>query len=637
MKFKKHYLHPLILTLTMVLLTLGKLAFLYVQTCSPKYTVLSFIRTAVLLGAIYITANQLLFRRFFAPKLIVHELLAVILLCDTVHYKYFGVFPSAAELQMLGEAAAAWESVKELLSPAYLIFFADLLLLPVYFLLHNKSTSFSIKRRFPAAITALLVFCIVLDGQLNGVDRFQTYDRFGLLHFHGKQIEDMLTGKVNQNLSSLSLKSLEDTTSQYLTMPKYFGLAENKNVVVIQVEALQNFVLNRYYNDQELTPNLNQLIRQDSLYFDNYYQHTGRGNTSDAEFVILHSLYATSKMPAYKKYANTELYGLPQILKDDGYSTAAFHGYKGEFWDRSKVYPTLGIDYFMSLEHFVVDEKLGWGISDKSMFRQTAAYLENAPKPFFSFIITLSSHHPYKLPKKNQSLQLLEKHEDTLLGNYLQAIRYTDAALGEFIEEMKALGLYDNTVFAIYGDHQAISAKDEVNAPLMTELLGFPYDVDEMIHVPLLIHIPNSNVQESNSIASGHVDFMPTMLNLLGISKGNIQFYGQDLCNAKKGLAPAQYMVPKGTFIGDELVYAASPDGVFEKGRAWNRKTREPVDLELCRTTYEKIIGDIDECEYLLSNNMLLGPVLEASAIQKAAEPPLWKKTLQKFLFFLKD
>ena len=71
---------------------------------------------------------------------------------------------------------------------------------------------------------------------------------------------------------------------------EYFGLAEGRNVFIIQVEAMQNFVIGASYEGQVITPNLNALIGNDSFYFDHYYYQIGGGNTSDAEFAVNNSL-----------------------------------------------------------------------------------------------------------------------------------------------------------------------------------------------------------------------------------------------------------------------------------------------------------------------------------------------------------
>ncbi len=224
---------------------------------------------------------------------------------------------------------------------------------------------------------------------------------------------------------------------------KYTGLGHNKNLIVIQVEALQGFVIDHYYNGQEITPpNLNKLIKeQGTVYFDRYYQLIGRGNTSDAEFVSNNSLYPSMDEPTYTQYADNVFYGLPWILRDNGYTAWAFHGYEKEFWNRDNAYVNQGFERFISEEDYDVVESIGFGITDEEFFKQSMTYLKELDNldnnPFYSFIITLTSHNPFNMPEEYHVLEIEDKHKDTILGNYLQAIHYTDKALGEFIEDLK--------------------------------------------------------------------------------------------------------------------------------------------------------------------------------------------------------
>lgn len=606
-----------LLTISMVLLTMSKIYVLYVNTSMPQHIFTTFLRTTALLAVIYIVLNYLLFRKVLAVSVVIHELLALIILADLMYYKYFEAFPSFHEVSMLPEAFAAKESVKELFKPVYLLLFADApLIWAVRLKLGEKLTQLHCKIKYPALIALVLAFITVFDCAAMTQDSFGAYNNSGLLHFHSKQVGEILRQGEDPMIEveeedTMYMKKLEKVVKKYKSTPKYFGIAKDRNVIVVQVEALQQFVIGMNYGGQEVTPNINKLLKKDTIYYDNYHQNTGKGNTSDAEFVSLNSLYPTITEPSYSKYANTKLYGLPKILKDLGYSTGAYHGYKAEFWRRNEIYPLAGFDHFESLETLKQDEIIGWGISDKSFFKQVTADFTKSQQPFFGFLITLTSHHPFKLPSQYNTLKLKQEHKNHIIGNYLQSVRYADAAIGVFIEELKKEGLYDNCIIAIYGDHQAITAADEENKKLMSELLGYEYDVEEMTNVPLIIHIPNSNIAKTNSIVSGQLDLMPTMLNLLGIDKGNIRFYGQDINNAEKGLASAQYMVPKGTFMDDEKVYLAARNGVFEHGKAWDRKTKKPIDLNLCREGYDRVIKAMKECEYLLTKDILFEDNIE--------------------------
>ena len=119
-----------------------------------------------------------------------------------------------------------------------------------------------------------------------------------------------------------------------------FGIAEGRNLIVLQMEALQNFVINRDYYGHEITPVLNNLIKdKGTIYFDNYYMQIAAGNTSDAEFATNNSLYGSVNSYTYEIYKNNTFRGLPVLLKERGYSTIAMHGYDGSFGAERYVSP----------------------------------------------------------------------------------------------------------------------------------------------------------------------------------------------------------------------------------------------------------------------------------------------------------
>jgi len=387
---------------------------------------------------------------------------------------------------------------------------------------------------------------------------------------------------------------------------KYTGVGKGKNLIVIQVEALQDFVIGLNYDGQEITPNLNKLIANESgLYFSKYFELIGRGKTSDAEFATQNSLYPSMDNETYTAYQDNTFYGLPWILRDNGYTSWAFHGYKKEFWNRDKVYPKQGFERFISEEDYQLGETLGFGLTDEDFFEQSISYIKEMKKPFYAFMITLSNHSPFEIPEKYQKISLRKEHKGTLLGNYFQTVHYTDEQIGKFIENLKREGLYEDTIICLYGDHFGLLTSDEKNVRVMTDFLGYPYDFDEMMNIPLIISIPGSGIKEEISNVGSHLDFLPTILNILGLKNEKGVMYGVDLVNSDKGFAPQQMYASKGSFIDNEKMFVMSKDGIYDHSRAFHLDTREPVDIKECRSSYERAIRELNKCDFLLKNNLM--------------------------------
>ncbi|HEY4544056.1 MAG TPA: LTA synthase family protein, partial [Tissierellaceae bacterium] len=390
------------------------------------------------------------------------------------------------------------------------------------------------------------------------------------------------------------------------------GIAKGKNLVVIQVESLQNFVMGLEYNNQEITPNLNKLVEDSStIYFDKFYQMIGKGNTSDAEFSTNNSLYPSMTGPSYGDYEQNNFNGLPWLLRDEGYTAWAFHGYKKDFWNRNNAYKAQGFQKFISEDDFNVKKEdiIGFGLNDEKFLNMSVDYIKELDSiddnPFYAFLITLTSHNPYKMPDSEEYLKIEDKYKDTILGDYFQSIYYTDKQIGNFIDRLKEEGLYDNTVFAIYGDHFGISAAHEDYKVIMDDFLEEEYTLEEMQNIPLLIHIPNEDINQTVSKVSSHLDFLPTIANLMDLDLSDSLIFGRDILNYKDTnyVATQTYMI-KGSFISDNEVFIMSRDGVFSNSTVYDINTKSKLNTDDYREIYEKLTSEINMCDYILKNNL---------------------------------
>ena len=563
-------------------------------------------------------------------------LISVLMLTNVLYNRYFHMFFS---LNMVSQASKLNEVggiALDLLKPSDLFLLIDPVLPAVFLLIMKKhrrdqKRSTGLTGLVPrilmlSAITGSLVFTAVnptssrLFTAISRQEIFSWHFMDSLFRSEANagstadiekklalELETKIKMAADSGSGSVPEKGSEKAAAEESSnRSRLHGIAEGRNLIVIQLEAFQNFLINAVYNGREITPNLNRLIAGESIYFSGYYQQLGRGNTSDAEFVTNNSLYPVIYGPVYEIYHRDQFYGLPWVLKEKGYMTAAFHGYIKSFWNRDKAYPEQGFDLFIGEEDFIIDEKIGFGLTDKSFFRQSADFLKKLEQPFYSFMITLSSHVPFKLPDSCQKLELVHEDSDTLFGNYIQAVHYADEAVGEFIDSLKANGLYDNSMIILYGDHFGIDCKSDA-AVRVKALLGRDYTYNEMLNIPLIVHIPGSGVHETVDTVGGQVDFMPTVLNLMGIPVNSLVMFGQDLLQADSGFVASQTYLIKGSFIDDHKVFEMARTGIFEDSRAWDRKTGEPVSIDTCREGYERAVSEIAKSTYLLENDLLRG------------------------------
>jgi len=464
-------------------------------------------------------------------------------------------------------------------------------------------------------ISALLIL-LLLVFNVSGSFLITSLSNQEIYSYHIKDIVNKVVGK---DSGSNYMTSISDSYQTEKNGP-LFGVAKEKNLIVIQVESLQNMVVNQTYNGQEITPNLNQLIKGNTIYFDHYYQQLGSGNTSDAEFATNNSIYGSLASYTYKLYANNYFRGLPKLLKEQGYETAVYHAHEDRnFWNRENAYYSIGFDTYYGgigghdIGQYDMTEWMGWGLTDTEFFKQSMDYLKQMTQPFYSFVITLSNHHPYKMLDKYQFIKLLPEDEDTIFGNYLNSAAYTDYAIGQFIQELKDAGLYENSIIAIYGDHMGLPKTEEEIFDSVSRFLGKDYDFDTMMNIPFIINIPGAeqNINQTVETTGGQLDFLPTIAYLMGFDSLDTVYFGHNLLTIDKGFVAEQTYMTKGSFFSDDVIYEMSRDGVFENGRAWNPKTGESVPVEECYAGYMKSMGLINASEYILKNDILAKIYLE--------------------------
>ena len=452
-------------------------------------------------------------------------------------------------------------------------------------------------------------------------------------------VKDILQHSFGEKASAESGCYLATNTYENQLDGDLFGASKGKNLIIVQMESVQNMVIGADYNGQEITPVFNELIKESgSIYFDNFYCQIGAGNTSDAEFAVNNSLFGSIESYTYQLFEDNYFYGLPKVMIDEGYDTAVFHGYKKEFWNRENIYPNLGFQRFYSAEDYESDniEGIGGGnivgISDEAFFSQTAEKLSLLEDPFYSFIITLSNHNPFGLPDNLKKIKLEEKDEN-IFGNYLNAVHYGDYCIGEFMKAMKEKGLYDNSVFVFYGDHYGLTKSDSQIWDSVSEWLGQPYTYDEMNRVPLLVHIPGNDVNETISISGGQLDVFPTIAYLMGVEELNTLYLGQNLLTAEVGFVPIQLHMLKGSFIMDDVVFEMSRDGIFKNSKAWSRTTKEPLDIEPYYVEYKAAKQAVEVSEFYLYNDILNKVLIEGKNLNSILTQNQNNNPLPKELF----
>lgn len=594
---------------------------------------------AVNLGAIMLVSfwTLLLGRRARAVSLAaLNAILSIVLFADLIYFRYFKDFISVPVILQAGQVGELKASIWSLIQTEDWILFADLpisfaLVIWIFWLTSKKryphiKPSFTRSQKavwrkiIPAAILLALGWALIyypVEEQKNGWARglfvgnwwnVPIYNVTGLLGFHG--YDTYRYAKEHWFGGGLTDEQIQESESWFQDRRKLqdqmeseplFGEYKGKNVIVVQAEAFQDFVIDQSIGGQEITPNLNELIGR-SIYFPNFYHQTAQGRTSDADFATSCSMYPLPTGSVFIRFAGNDFDCAPSILKSQGYGATVHHSYDGSFWNRNNMYHNMQYDQFYNLKDFTLDEPVGWALGDKSLFRQTIEQLkERRHSPFYALTITLSSHHPYKLPYANQELNVGEL-KGTIMGDYLQAVRYVDSAVGDLVEQLKAEGLWEDTILLFYGDHDN-SIKDWT---LYEQLLGEPVSVlqQDQINrsVPFFIHLPNDDHAGVIDKAVGQIDTTPTIMHLLGIPVDNRALMGISMLSA----APKSVVFRNGGFTDGNVYFIPSDDGITGNGACYEFSSGELIsDPSSCATGAEAAKLDLSISDRVIENNLI--------------------------------
>lgn len=565
-----------ILFFSVIMLLKSYLAWMVIFDGGPSWTTL--LKEIPFVLVVYCLIEWFTSKRKLLWYLIVNTILTSILFAVIMYYKYYGVIVTYFALAQVNQVTAVKNSVFSLMDPYFLFIYTDIVILAYFMFRRNKAvewkreSSRKLSRRIVVSTLAVsLALCLfnVLPNRAS-MSEIVKAEQMGILNYEAymllskKEIDYVDAEEITQERIN-GLKDLLPSAE-----PVLHGSAQGKNLIIIQIESMQNFLVNLKVDGQEITPNFNKLVGENS-YFRHFYQQVGQGNTSDAEFVVNTSLYIPPRGAATQMYAGKELPSLPKLLQSAGYDTATFHTNVVEFWNRGELYKALGFDRYYDAKFFGEEDTVFFGASDEVLYRKTAEELDRMSgngKPLYAHVIAMTSHHPYTMPEDKQLLQLPERFEDTLVGDYLQAQHYADKALGQFIDDLKQRGIWDDSLVVLYGDHLGlpIYSLDRNEKELMAEIYGRDYTYTDMINIPLVFVNPGQpSAPQVFEQLGGQVDLLPTIANLLGLSLENQLHFGQDIFNHAYNILPQRYYLPSGSFLSSQELFLSGSG--YEDGK----------------------------------------------------------------------
>ncbi|MCC7368199.1 MAG: LTA synthase family protein [Chloroflexi bacterium] len=357
-----------------------------------------------------------------------------------------------------------------------------------------------------------------------------------------------------------------------------FGAARGANVILISAESLQAFPIGLEVNGQPIMPRLAALARE-SLTFPNYHEQTYLGTTSDAQFGVLQGLHPRPVGFVAMDYAQNHFRALPRVLADQGYETFAAVAASSDFWNADRLNPAYGFQHAYYEDAFQLTEYIQAWLADDAFFGQMVPRLANREHPYLAYLQSSSNHHPYELAAQYRLLDL-GPLDGTLLGDYLQSAHVFDQSLGRFLEQLRADGVLDQTVFVLYGDHQGFLG----DPPALGQLVGRPawneYDRFWVRkRTPLVVRLPHGAHAGERAVVGGHLDVAPTILSLLGVSVDEGD-YGMMLGRDLTAERPSLTVFRDGSFA-DDRYYWVQRFGADASAGCYEIATGASVDCAL--------------------------------------------------------
>jgi arylsulfatase A-like enzyme len=297
---------------------------------------------------------------------------------------------------------------------------------------------------------------------------------------------------------------------------------QKRNVVLIHLESTRAQSVTPYNEDLNTTPFLDELAKK-SLLAEQAYTIVPR--TSKASVAVNCGV----EPPLYPG-PEFESGGVParclaDLLKEQGYRTVFFQSTDNTMDNFGDVVKNFGYDEdypVESLDTTGFQETNTFGYEDDIMLKPSREWLEDhKDEPFMAEYFTGTGHYNYECVPNRYGTQNFS--DDDQLNRYLNCLHYLDSFVKNLFDQYKELGLYDNTIFVLYGDHgEGFGEHDRY--------MHGDTIYEEGLRIPLMIHAPGLlDSGERVKGLSNQTDILPTLAEMLGYEVENGKYPGYSL------------------------------------------------------------------------------------------------------------
>ena len=599
-----------------------KTIFFYLNTISIRETIdkATVLGTLAFLATVFCMICALPNRGRTITTIVVDILLSIILFADNVYHTYSSSVLSVAQIMNLQYGEEIMDTLPMLIQAKEILYFLDILLIIVLLcakgLKIQKKAKTNWKMKLAKATVGIVSIVLFLKIDVDFIEKTKE-DPFNkdmqvkkstIYGYHISDIENTINIKKQAKYTTKEtlLSDYEELKEEYdeqygKTNYDLQGMAKGKNVIILQLESIQNFVINKEINGKEITPNLNKFINE-NIEISNMFMQS-YSSTADSEFSTVTSLYPMENGMSYSRYYTNTYDDIFTMFDNEGYTTSYIHGNYGFFWNRENVYKTFGVENIELKDSFAdTSENIMGYLSDELLYTQAVEKLKSYDMPFVSYIVSASSHTSFSLDGLEDRSKVsidVGKYKDTFFGNYLEAVNYADYAFGILIDKLKEANLYDDTVILLFGDHNGMDMYNEEMLNFLQETDSGLTDTDiklNYIRIACGMKIPGiENIKIEKPVSK--LDIKPTFAYLIdgdaGFSLGTNLFARKDfICLNNERIVTSRYYF-------DEKWYR------IKDGAEINLEELTQDERELLKDYYDNMRKELDISISISINNLL--------------------------------
>lgn len=309
-----------------------------------------------------------------------------------------------------------------------------------------------------------------------------------------------------------------------------------QNMIIIFVESYMSFVTDMIVDGKEVTPYLNALKRDSTVYYNGEIKsNIAMGESADGQYILMTGMLPLRSMITISKAHKKALPSLVKSLRQNGINDSRMIlPTSSSLWKQDDMCKQYGFSHlYASNDYRGVHEQT---LTDKQVF-EMAIDIDRSSKTkrFFSIILTATMHQPYN-KIVDHSYVINDKSLTSEMKSYLNVCHYTDNCIGEYLESLKKLDLYDNSLIVITADHHAHNA-----------------DFGDNVSSEIPLFIINGGIEDTayHGICN-QVDIYTTLIDVLGL-KNVWPGLGYSLLNSnyKDSVTPLKWDVSELLLLSD--------------------------------------------------------------------------------------